>query len=172
MKQDNHPILTVSPCMFRNSPLRYTILMVFSMAGTIVALFPRLITGLFSSEPGWGNSLLPWISGVSLVFLIVSVAVYTRWWLESVTTRLVLMPAYCEKRVGIISRHSVRMAYENVQNAYVKQGILERLLGVGTVGLSSSGQHDVEIVIQGVKHPGQIIERIQQVLQKGKHAFN
>ena len=56
-------------------------------------------------------------------------------------------------KVGIISRKIHEVGVRDIRNINVKQGILERLFGLGTVEIASAGTAGVEISFAGIKDP-------------------
>ena len=65
---------------------------------------------------------------------------------------------------GIISRRTSEVIHGHVRNITVEQGILDRIFGVGTLGLSSAGQSDVEISFEGLDLEN--IDKIKAIIDK------
>jgi uncharacterized membrane protein YdbT with pleckstrin-like domain len=63
---------------------------------------------------------------------------------------------------GIISRYSTEVRHEDVRNLQVEQTALQRILGVGQIEISSSGQSAMEIVVKGVPDPQGIADLIRR----------
>jgi hypothetical protein len=47
----------------------------------------------------------------------------------------------------------------------IDQGILQRLLNVGTVSIATAGVADVEIVVEGMRNP----ERIKRIIEENRY---
>ena len=57
------------------------------------------------------------------------------------------------QRVGLIARDSSEAEMGGIRNVQVRQGALDRLLGIGDVGISVAGQAGLEIAFVGVAEP-------------------
>lgn len=64
-------------------------------------------------------------------------------------------------RAGIISRHTHEVSIRDVRNLNVKQGIIERLFGLGTIEIGSAGTAGIEIKFAGVKNPTTVRDKIR-----------
>jgi uncharacterized membrane protein YdbT with pleckstrin-like domain len=65
---------------------------------------------------------------------------------------------------GIISRETSEVQHDDVRNLQIDQNILERLLGIGDIAISSSGQDDMEIQVKGIPSP----DRLAKVIRKNQ----
>ena len=68
-----------------------------------------------------------------------------------------------ESRRGVISRDIRSIALADVRNINLKQGIVARLLNVGTLEFSSAASSGVEVVWWGVKNPMRIKQQIEKM---------
>ena len=71
---------------------------------------------------------------------------------------------------GVINRRTSEVQHDDIRNIQVQQNLVERLVGAGTIAISSAGQDDMEIVARGIAHPQRVIETIrthQRRLVKG-----
>lgn len=161
------PLMKLSPCMFRNRPIRFLLLvgiLLISMA-TIAFAMPiskHLSAPQDAATNGYVLIFFAAIFGLVCLWQLIS------WWIRCKTTRLVLMATHCVLYKGLLSRNALEMGYNNVQNVYVDQKFIKRLLGVGAVGLSSSGQANVEMVVDGIKNPHGIRNKIRQIVDQGR----
>ena len=65
------------------------------------------------------------------------------------------------QRKGLISRKTSEIEMSDIRNVQVNQNVLQRLLGIGNVGVSTSGQADVEINFVGIRDPQIVADRIR-----------
>ena len=65
---------------------------------------------------------------------------------------------------GIIGKDLSEIELRDVRNVLVKYGILDRLLGIGDVGLATAGHAGVEIKLTGCRDP----ERIRKIIVDAK----
>jgi len=96
------------------------------------------------------------------VLVVVSLLTFFWWWVVTVFTTVIVTTKRTVHRVGIIARDSSEVQHDDVRNLQIDQSILERILGIGDIAISSSGQDDMEIVAAGVPNP----ERIAKVIRK------
>jgi uncharacterized membrane protein YdbT with pleckstrin-like domain len=69
-----------------------------------------------------------------------------------------------ETRIGILSLHQriTRVRYEDIRSIEIKHSLIERILDIGNVEISTAATSGVEIVLSGVAAP----EEIQFMLQR------
>lgn len=91
-----------------------------------------------------GAILAPFVIGV---FLLIWAILDRKHTVYTVSNRRVI-----EKR-GIIGRNLSEVNLNDIRNVIVKYGVLDRLLGIGAVGVATAGQAGVEIKITGCKDP-------------------
>lgn len=62
------------------------------------------------------------------------------WWLQTKGMRLTVTNRRTTLRCGLASKFTTEVRHEHVRNVQVKQGALQRIFGVGAIGVSSAGQ--------------------------------
>ena len=87
--------------------------------------------------------------GIGLVVLFV-------WWLRCLATSLVITDRRVTLRRGLLSKDTNDVLIADIRNVKVRQNLLQRIFGVGTVAVSTSGQSDMEIEVHGVPAPDRI----------------
>jgi uncharacterized membrane protein YdbT with pleckstrin-like domain len=90
----------------------------------------------------------------------VGVVILLVWWIRCLGTTLTVTTEQTTLRRGILSKYTNDVFHENVRNIQVGQTFLQRLLDVGYIGISSAGQSGVEIEVNGIPHPEQVKELI------------
>ena len=80
------------------------------------------------------------------------------WWVVwYVTAHLWVKLTISNKRTirheGIIRRHTSEVLHDHVRNVAIKQSFLQRMLNVGYIGISSSGQDGIEIEVRDIPRP-------------------
>ncbi len=129
-------ILIKKPTMFRSNPVSYVILVIFFVIGLFVFILPGLI--------------------FFIIWLV--------WFLKCMACKLIITNKRITLRYGIISNHTNEIRHCDIRNITVRQGLFQRMFGVGDIGISSAGQSDVEIEIKGITSPhktAQIIRNLQ-----------
>ena len=144
-------LLRVHPAMIRKHPFRFAGMCIVGILGLVGISFgasgatflPRLIP-----------PILLLIAGVILVGI--SVIYLFWWWLQTRFTTLTVTNRRTELRRGIISRGTSEVSHDDVRNIQVTQSALERIMGIGDVAVSSSGQNTLEIEVEGLPHPDRV----------------
>jgi uncharacterized membrane protein YdbT with pleckstrin-like domain len=137
------PVCVVHPAMMRAHPFR-GVLLIFVVAG------------------GAGLVIWSWLSDVAgAVWAWVGLgvlAVAALWWvLWLVTARYWVKLTISNKRTvrqeGIIRRHTSEVLHDHVRNVEIRQSFLQRVMNVGYLGISSSGQEGIEIEVSDLPSP-------------------
>jgi uncharacterized membrane protein YdbT with pleckstrin-like domain len=63
---------------------------------------------------------------------------------------------------GIIARKTQEARLERVQNVNTDQGVLDRILQVGTVDFDTAGTTDAEFAFRGVSHPEKVVTAVDR----------
>lgn len=149
-EQGEQTLLKAHPVIFRRRPL-----------GTlaIVALWVAAGYLFMQSRGGEQAGAMGW---VSLAMIVCSLFVIAYWYVLSVATTLTITDSRTIFRQGIISRDTSEVQHDDVRNIQVEQNFAQRLVGVGDVGISSSGQDDLEIVAVAMPDPAGIVDLIRE----------
>lgn len=87
--------------------------------------------------------------GIGLLILFV-------WWIQCLGTSLVVTEKRVTLRKGILSKYTNDVMISDIRNVQVGQNVFQRLLGVGSVGVSTSGQSGMEIDVNGIPSPQRV----------------
>ena len=94
--------------------------------------------------------------GLGLVFLLI-------WWLQTLGTTLTVTDRRTVLRRGLFSKYTSEVMHCDVRNVQIGQTFFQRIFDVGTVGISSSGQADIEIEVkEGMPRPYEVKRLIDQ----------
>lgn len=99
--------------------------------------------------------LLLSLVGVGLIVLLV-------WYVRTRATTLTVTTEQVTLRRGLLSKYTNDVFHENVQNIIVRQTMLQRILGTGYIGISTSGQSGIEIEVDGIPDPDRVKELIDE----------
>ncbi len=147
---DSEEILKVlHPSMFRQHPMKFLGLWLLVIAGTVGSLVAL----------SYGRPIVAAIGGAAATAGGVLLAY---WWVYVMATALTISTRRTELRHGIIQKQTSDVQHDDVRNLQVDQSMTDRLLGVGTLMISSSGQDDLEIVAVGFRDPEGIADIIRQ----------
>jgi uncharacterized membrane protein YdbT with pleckstrin-like domain len=118
-------------------------LLVAAVVGVIAALIDSTGTGV-----GAGVVLFAIILGVGFLMRIATTYTITNHRLHI-------------KR-GLVARKTQEARLERVQNVNTDQGVLDRILQVGTVDFDTAGTTDAEFAFRGVSQPEKVVRAVDQ----------
>ncbi|WP_459556163.1 YdbT family protein [Lacunimicrobium album] len=138
------PILReVHPAMFRQYPFIFGGLLLLAIVLSLVSLM-FLGTGNYNVA-------------VPCFLLVVCIAGYFGyWWLDTISTTLRVTTKRSTLRKGLVAKSTTEVQHDDVRNLQVYQSAWQRLLGVGNISISSSGQDELEIRVRGIANPDEI----------------
>lgn len=128
-------VCVVKPAMVRAHPLLALILAILFVGG---------IVGAFALQ---------------LYMLILSLAVaifWAGWWVKKQTVKLEITNKRTVVRKGLLSKSTSEVLHDHVRNIQMDQSLVGRIFGVGSIGISSAGQDDIEIQVHDVPNPARI----------------
>lgn len=141
-------VMVVRPVMFR-ARLGLTLLM---MAGAVAAIVGMVyFGGVHKHTAGFWGSV--GVFAVCLLFLGV-------WRIDHLGTKLTITNKRSVARRGLISKATTEVFHDHVRNVQITQSAWQRLIGIGRIGLSSSADDDIEIVMDDLPSP----DRIRRVI--------
>lgn len=93
--------------------------------------------------------------GLGLVILFI-------WWLKCKSRTITITNKRTTVREGLISKKTSEILHSHIRNIQVIQGVFDRIFSVGTIGISSSAQSDMELLFSGLAHPEKIKSLIDE----------
>ena len=133
----------------------------FYVRGLLAAILAGVIAGLITRARHGGVDV-GWVApAVLLVFVIVLV------WglLRRLVTTYTITNRRLTIRIGLLSREMHETRLERVQNVRTRQGMLERLLGVGTIDFDTAAGAAYDFSFRGVDDPGRIVRTVNAALE-------
>ena len=100
---------------------------------------------------------------LSLLLFGSGVISWVKWWLECKTNSLHVTSTHVKQRYGILRKHQVEIRLQNIQTVYLHQSLADRILRVGGIQVSSSGERHVEIKMFHIVNPNGIRDKIEQL---------
>lgn len=147
-------IMVVRPGMFRAHPFRYALIVTLAIAGIVGAIF----FAVAERVGGWS-----WFWVPSLLVSLVSLAWFAQWWMSTHWwIKLVITNKRSVRHEGIVKRHTTEVLHNHVRSVDIQQSFLERLFGIGTIGIDSAGQDGIEINIIDIPKPYHVKEIIDR----------
>lgn len=155
---DEQTLATVNPAVFREHPVQTVLLALLIVAGLTMAI-------QFSGDPDGGLATTA-LAALGVVFAVASSAVLV---LRFVASRFESLTVTTQRSIwarGIINRQSSEVQHDDIRNIQVSQTLIERLVGAGSVAISSAGQGDMEILIRGIPRPHRVVDTVRTYQRK------
>ena len=150
---DEEELLKVHPSMFRNKPVKFMAWLIIGIAGLVLAM-----TDPFARYHLQNSRLICVAVGFGTV-LIVAIA-FLLWWIRYRKVSLTVTNKRTILQSGLLSRYVKDVRHADVRMLVVKQGSLQRLLGVGSIAVASAATGESDIDVGGLPHPEKIRELI------------
>ena len=131
--------------------------MAFYVLGIGLAVLVVVILGLLFDEMSTAVAIAAVIAGLTLVI----------GWLRRVATKYLITTQRLRISRGIVSKKVQETRLERVQNVNYEQGVLDRVLGVGTVDFDTAGTDDSEFRFEWVNDPEQVVRAVDQAVARG-----
>ncbi|MEW6213988.1 MAG: PH domain-containing protein [Nitrospirota bacterium] len=94
--------------------------------------------------------------GFFVLLFVISLATIFRFrYLFTVTEDRVMM------RAGLIAKNTNEMQLRHIRAINVRQGVIERLLNIGTIEMMSAADTEAKVEFKGVSNPHRLKERIR-----------
>jgi uncharacterized membrane protein YdbT with pleckstrin-like domain len=145
--------------------------------------FSELILGMFLAVSpytglGWIFSLfniqvIPEWFNLSEAGKVVSIGGYVlilyglRFIYSYYARKLFIEDEFVLSKKGIIAQDHIQIRYVDIKTVGIRQTIIERLLGIGTLHLASAGTNgEVDIIFDNLINPSYMRSRVQQLIEK------
>jgi phage FluMu protein Com len=141
-------VMVVRTAMFRSR---------LGLAVLVGACLAASLTGMVYFGGVQRQPTLFWVS-VAVFGAVLGVLVV--WKIAHLSTALEITNKRTIARRGLVSRATTEVLHDHVRNVQITQSVWQRLLGIGRIGLSSSADDSVEIVMDDMPSP----DRIRRVI--------
>lgn len=138
-------IKTVHPAMFRAIPALFILLCLFVAGGLIGSAVFALRSGSKDTNTLYAALCLV-LAAIGAIWLFI-------WWLKCHHVTLKITNKRTILDLGLLSKNTSEVSHDNIRNFQVRQTFLGRLLNVGSIGISSSGQDEIEINASHIAKP-------------------
>jgi hypothetical protein len=136
-------ILRIHPAMLRAHPFRGLALTALAVGGLAMVVLPA------TSETVWR-----WIVWPGLIMMAAAGVWWLAWFVSAyLWVRLEITNKRTVRYEGIIRRNTSEVMHDHVRNVAIRQGFVQRILNVGYLGISSSGQDGIEIEVRDLPRP-------------------
>ncbi len=156
---DERTIVSVHPVMLRAHPFRFLLLVALFIGGIAFTVIGSRYLGKLeatrNSSQIYATLIGAGIAATGLIGLIV-------WYIANLGTTLTITTNRTRLVRGLIARSSSEVQHDDVRNIQVNQGIIQRMINVGDLAISSSGQDDLEIAVNGIASPERLASEIRR----------
>lgn len=136
-------VMKVRPAMFRARPMLFSVLTLAAVGGTIGA-------AVFAFR---GQAVWAYLCGAAAAAGLVALGV---WKIKTLGVALEITNKRTIESRGLLSRATSEVLHDDIKNLQITQTFWQRVWNVGTVGISSAGQDDIEITAQDMPRPAEI----------------
>jgi hypothetical protein len=92
--------------------------------------------------------------GILLIGCLAGVIWWLAWYVSAhLWVKLEISNKRTIRKEGIIRRHTSEVLHNHVRNVEIRQSFLQRIMKVGYLGISSSGQDGIEIEVRDLPRP-------------------
>jgi uncharacterized membrane protein YdbT with pleckstrin-like domain len=133
-------------------------LMSFYLGGIGLAVLVLVILGLLVGEWPLAAAIA---AGIAVLTLLVG-------YFRRVSTKYLITTQRLRISRGIVRRHVQETRLERVQNVNYQQGVLDRVLGVGTVDFDTAGTDDAEFRFDWVNGPEKVVRAVDDAIHEAR----
>ena len=143
-------------------------------------------TELYAGRPSWRALMSFYVGGIGLaaVVLVILGLLAGEWalaaaiaaalavltlligWFRRVSTKYLITTERLRVNRGFIRRKVQETRLERVQNVNYQQGVLDRVLGVGTVDFDTAGTDDAEFRFDWVNGPEKVVRAVDDAIHE------
>jgi uncharacterized membrane protein YdbT with pleckstrin-like domain len=133
-------------------------LMSFYAGGIGVAVVVLVALGALAGS--WGTAIV--------IAAVVAALTLVVGYLRRVSTKYLITNQRLRISRGIVRRKVQETRLERVQNVNYQQGVIDRLLGVGTVDFDTAGTDDSEFRFDWVNGPEEVVRAVDRAVEEAR----
>lgn len=141
-------VIRVRRCWFRSRVVRFSLTILIGLVSAVGLIWVPVQDKSFWWFAAFGP-LLVWAAGL-LVW----------WWIDRLSASLEITTKRTIMHRGFFSKSSSEVVHDNIRNIQIDQSFLQRVMKVGRIGISSSGQDGIELQVNHLKDPDYLREVI------------
>jgi uncharacterized membrane protein YdbT with pleckstrin-like domain len=135
-------------------------LMSFYAIGIGVAGLVLVVVGLLADSWGTAVAIAAVIAALTLVV----------GYLRRIGTKYLITTQRLRISRGLVRKAVQETRLERVQNVNYQQGVLDRVLGVGSVDFDTAGTDDSEFRFEWVNHPEEVVRAVDRAVEEARGA--
>lgn len=165
---DDKPLLIVRPNIRGNWPeiilAVSMILVVYFLKDLLVQGYADMVTTATTEQimafSAFMNKTGFWVT------ILTCLTLYARILFVQHNEKLFLGKTYVEMHRGIIARKRTRISLEHIRTVDTNQGVIDRLLNIGSIEVATAGTADSELVVNRILDPIEVRNAIKQQQQR------
>ncbi|MDX2131034.1 MAG: PH domain-containing protein [Planctomycetota bacterium] len=136
-------VRVVRPSLWRSRPFSFLLALLMLLSGGVLTVVFLV------------SAAIPLAIGAALIALL-GLAALVYWWVLSLNEGLKITSRRLIDSEGILSRSTSEILHSDIKNIQIRQTFWERILGVGTLAISSAAENEDEIEMRGIPHPDEV----------------
>jgi len=141
-------VFKVRRCWFRSRPFRFALALLVLVASLVGILW----VAIFNKSDWWYLLTVP--------AALIASGFLAWWWIDRLGAAFEVTTKRTVMHRGFFSKSTSEVVHDNIRNIQVTQSLIQRILGVGRIGISSAGQDGIEISVNHLRNPGKLREII------------
>jgi uncharacterized membrane protein YdbT with pleckstrin-like domain len=135
-------------------------LMSFYAIGIGVAAIVLVVVGLLADS--WGTAIV--------IAAVIAALTLVVGYLRRIGTKYLITTQRLRISRGLVRKNVQETRLERVQNVNYQQGVLDRVLGVGSVDFDTAGTDDSEFRFEWVNHPEEVVRAVDRAVEEARGA--
>lgn len=129
----------------------------------IIAILIFVLTVINSKSV---SELMSCVFGYLILFIIIFFVIATKCVLDRISTEYRIGNHRITKRSGILSIKRTEVWIDDIRGISFSQSIFNRLLGIGNIEIGTAATAGVEMKLESVLHPQDIVETLNRIRKK------
>jgi uncharacterized membrane protein YdbT with pleckstrin-like domain len=121
---------------------------------------------VYEAHPAMFRAHPFWFIGCVVLVLAFGIGILLYWYIHTRQTALTMTENELLYEKGILSKDRTSVSLKHIRSVHVTQGFMNRLLGVGTIQISTAGDQP-EFTVKDMPDPGEIREAISKAQDEG-----
>ena len=136
--------------------------------GVVILVAAILFGGFVQFGLTLTGTLDSFASGMAALFVIGALLYFLQRWIAWISTNFVVTTDRCIYREGIISKRGIEIPLERINTVFFNQGIVDRMVGAGTLTIEYAGEHGVQPFEDG-RNPIAVQQELYQQMEDNEN---
>jgi uncharacterized membrane protein YdbT with pleckstrin-like domain len=108
------------------------------------------------------------VRGATALAVIASLVFFLQQWVVWISTNFVVTTDRCIYREGVVSKRGIEIPHERINTVFFEQGIIDRMLGAGTLTIESAGENGMQ-TFRNVHNPIRVQQELYQQMEDNEN---